>query len=99
MEQMPMCALVDAVQSHSMIVVPILLLLLAALVVYLVYMTRAVIEMLRYQASSVLLVFSFLALIPFPLIILWGILILIIWHYHKPDLQAQRGSRQAESTT
>ena len=89
MEQLPIFVLIDAVGDHLAIAVPILLLLLAILVVYLVYMTRAVIGMLRFRASSVLLTFGFLALIPFPLIILWGVLILIIWHYHKPDLQVQ----------
>lgn len=42
--------------------------------------------MLRHEASPVLLTFSFLALIPFPLILVLGIMILIIWHYHKKDL-------------
>jgi hypothetical protein len=38
-----------------------------------------------------LLVFAFLALFPFPLVILAGITILIIWHYHRKDLLAKSG--------
>ena len=90
MEQMPIFALFDAIGDNLALAVPILLLLLGAIVVYLVFMVRAVIEMLRYEASSVLLVFSFVALVPFPLILILGILILIIWHYHKRDILAGR---------
>ena len=53
---------------------------------------RAVIDMLRYDTHSVLLTFAFLALIPFPPILVMGIMVLIIWHYHKRDLLA--GERQ-----
>ena len=93
MEQMPIVALFDAIGGNLALAVPILLLLLGAIVVYLVFMVRAIIEMLRYEASSVLLVFSFVALVPFPLILILGILILIIWHYHKPDLLKRAGSQ------
>ena len=70
----------------------ILPLLLIALVVYFVFMVRAIIEMLRYDVNSVLLTFAFLSLIPFPLILILGIMILIIWHYHKKDILS--GKRQ-----
>jgi len=33
--------------------------------------------------------FAFLALIPLPPILVMGIMILIIWHYHKQDLLAR----------
>ena len=42
--------------------------------------------------SGVLLTFAFLSLIPVPLILILGITILIIWHYHKKDILA--GKRQ-----
>jgi len=74
------------------VLIPILLVLLAVVVVYLVFMVRAVIDMLRYDVQGVLLTFAFLALIPFPLTIAMGITILIIWHYHKKDILA--GKRQ-----
>lgn len=72
--------------------IPILLLLIAVVVAYLVFMVRAVIDMLRYDVHGVLLTFAFLALIPFPLIMAMGVTILIIWHYHKKDILA--GKRQ-----
>ena len=78
--------------SNLAVVIPILLLLIVALVVYLVLMVRAIIGMLRYDVHGVLLTFAFLALIPFPLILVMGIMVLIIWHYHKRDILA--GERQ-----
>ncbi len=53
------------------------------MIVYLVLMVRAVIDMLRHDTHGVLLTFAFLALIPFPPILVMGIMVLIIWHYHK----------------
>jgi hypothetical protein len=79
--------------SNLAVVIPILLVLIAALILYLVLMVRAVIDMLRYDVHGVLLTFAFLALIPFPPILVMGIMILIIWHYHKQDILA--GERQA----
>ena len=70
------------------VLIPILLVLITLLIVYLVLMVRAVIEMLRYDVHGVLLTFAFLALIPFPLILVMGIMVLIIWHYHKKDILA-----------
>jgi len=70
------------------VLIPILLLLIALVAVYLVLMVRAVIDMLRYDVHGVLLTFAFLALIPFPLILIMGIMVLIIWHYHKKDILA-----------
>ena len=76
------------------VLIPILLLLVMLVVVYLVLMVRAVIDMLRYDVHGVLLTFAFLALIPFPLILIMGIMVLIIWHYHKKDiLEGKRQSR------
>ena len=76
------------------VLIPALLLLIILVVVYLVLMVRAVIDMLRYDVHGVLLTFAFLALIPFPLILIMGIMVLIIWHYHKKDiLEGKRQSR------
>jgi len=76
------------------VLIPFLLLLIILVVVYLVLMVRAVIDMLRYDVHGVLLTFAFLALIPFPLILIMGIMVLIIWHYHKKDiLEGKRQSR------
>ncbi len=73
-------------------VLTILMIFIAVVVVYLVFMVRAVIDMLRHDVHSVFLTFAFLALIPVPLILVLGITILIIWHYHKKDILA--GKRQ-----
>ncbi len=83
MQDMPSNAL-----SSLAVVIPILLVLIGAVILYLVLMVRAVIDMLRYDAHGVLLTFAFLALIPFPLILVMGVMVLIIWHYHKRDILA-----------
>ncbi len=83
----------SSIASNLDVFIPVLLVLIALLVVYLVFMVRAVIEMLRYDVHGVLLTFAFLALIPFPLMIVMGIMVLIIWHYHEKDILA--GKRQS----
>lgn|GEM_PF-1019221 len=87
MQNMP-----GSIMDNLAIFIPILLVLITLVVVYLVFMVRAVIDMLRYDVHGVLLTFAFLALIPFPLILVMGVMILIIWHYHKKDILA--GKRQ-----
>lgn len=82
--------------SNLSIAIPILLVVIAVVVVYLVLMGRAIIDMLRYDVHGVFLTFAFLALIPFPIILIMGIMVLIIWHYHKKDILAgKRQSRQS----
>jgi hypothetical protein len=83
----------SSIADNLHIFIPILLALMTLVLVYLVLMVRALIDMLRYDVHGVLLTFAFLALIPFPLIIVMGIMILIIWHYHKKDILA--GKRQS----
>jgi hypothetical protein len=80
--------------SSLAVVIPILLLLIGALIVYLVLIARAIIEMLRYDVHGVLLTFSFLALVPLPPILLMGIMVLIIWHYHKRDILTRERQKQ-----
>ena len=86
-QDMPLGAL-----STAAAVIPIVLVVIVLLVLYLVFMVRAIIDMLRHDVHGVLLTFAFLSLIPFPLILVLGIMILIIWHYHKKDILA--GERQ-----
>ena len=74
-----------AIMDNLAIILPILLVLV---VVYLILMVRVTIDMLRYDVHGVLLTFTFVALIPFPLLLVLGITILIIWHYHKRDIVA-----------
>ena len=83
----------NSIAENLDVFIPILVALIILLVVYLVFMVRAIIDMLRYDVHGVLLTFAFLALIPFPLILIMGIMILIIWHYHKKDILA--GKRQS----
>ena len=87
MQNMP-----SIVFNNLAVVIPILLVLVGAVIVYLVLLIRAIIDMLRYDVHGVLLTFAFLALVPFPLILVMGIMVLIIWHYHKRDILA--GKRQ-----
>ncbi len=78
----------DSAFSNMGIVIPILLALIGVVVVYLVLMARAIIEMLRSDAHGVVLTFACLALIPVPPFLVLGIMVLIIWHYHKRDILA-----------
>jgi hypothetical protein len=91
MNQLPVFHLIDLVRDNLAVAIPVLILLLGLVVLYYVAMVRSVIEMLRLEANSVLLVFAFLALFPFPLVILAGITILIIWRYHRRDLLGKSG--------
>ena len=60
-----------------------LLLCLLLLVVYYVFMARAVLQMLRVGANPALLVFALLALFPVPPTIIMGIVLMIIWAQHN----------------
>ena len=60
---------------------------LAVLVVYYIFLVRAILGMLRLSVSPVLLTFSFISLLPLPPMVILGILILIIWRFHKRTLQ------------
>ncbi len=85
--------IISSAGDNLSLLIPILLIIIALVITYMVLMVRAIIDMLRYDVHGVLLTFAFLALIPFPLIIVMGIMILIIWHYHKKDILA--GKRQS----
>ena len=89
MNELPIFHLIELIKSNPVVAVPLLLLVVGLLVLYYIAMVRSVIAMLRLEANNVLLVFAFLALFPFPLVILAGITILIIWHYHRKDLEAR----------
>ncbi len=69
-----------------------LVITLGLLVLYFVLLVRALVEMLRLEAPSVIIVFTYISLIPFPLLLILGILNLIIWHYVRRDLIVARGS-------
>jgi hypothetical protein len=67
------------------------ILLMALLVVYYVFMIRAVIHALRAGAGNVLLVFAFLGLLPTPFTWVLGVCVMIVWRCHRRDLAARRG--------
>ena len=76
----------SAIANNLAVTIPILIVLIAALVAYLVLMVRAILDMLRHGVHVVLLTFAFLALIAVPLFVIMGVMLLIIWHHHKKDL-------------
>lgn len=81
----------NAITNNLAVTIPILAVLIAALVVYLALMARAILDMLRHGADVVLITFAFLALIPVPPFVIMGVTLLIIWHHYKKDLLAARG--------
>ncbi len=83
----------SSITDNLDVFIPILLVLIALGIVYLVFMVRTVIDMLRYDVQGVLLTFAFIALIPLPPILVTGIMVMIIWHYHKKNILA--GKRQS----
>ena len=62
---------------------------LPLMVIYYVFLVRAILEMLRRTANPILLTFAFGSLIPIPPVIVLGVLILIIWNSHKKNPQTQ----------
>lgn len=59
---------------------------LAILIVYYIFLAKTILQMLRRDANTVMLVFAFLALTPIPPSVIAGIVIMIIWHLHKKTL-------------
>jgi hypothetical protein len=72
--------------------ISVLVVLVALLILYYVLLVRALVEMIRLDASGVMIVFTYLSLIPFPLLLILGILNLIIWHFVRADMMATRVS-------
>ena len=82
--------IISSIANNLDVFIPILLVWTALVIVYLVFMGRAVIDMLRYDVRSVLLTFAFIALIPLPPLLVTGIMVMIIWHYHKKRILARK---------
>ena len=78
--------MVNLVSENFGMIIIALFLIVSALILYFVLLIKAILGMLKHNASSVLLTFSFISLIPFPLILILGITVLIIWHFHKKEL-------------
>lgn len=85
---MPIFSLAEVIRDNAVIAIPILVILIGLVVFYYILLVKAILQMLRRGVPSVLLTFSFISLVPFPLTLILGIMILIIWHYHKRDQQA-----------
>ena len=66
--------------------------LLGLLIVYYVLLVRALVEMIRVNAPSVITLFTYISLIPLPPLLILGVLNLIIWRMVRNDLMAERGS-------
>jgi len=73
-------------------VISVVVVVLALLIVYFFLLVRALVEMIRFDAPGVMIVFTYISLIPFPLLLILGILNLIIWHLVREDLLARRAS-------
>ena len=60
--------------------------LLSVLIAYYVFVARALIDMIRVSAPSVLLVFTYISLIPLPFFLVLGVVNLIVWHKVRSQL-------------
>ncbi len=72
--------------------ISVLVVVLGLLIIYFVLLVRALVEMIRLDAPGVVIVFTYISLIPFPLLLILGILNLIIWHFVRDDLLARQAS-------
>jgi len=54
--------------------------LLVILIAYYVFVIRALVDMIRVSAPSVMLVFTYISLIPLPFFLVLGVVNLIVWH-------------------
>ncbi len=82
--------IISSIANNLDVFIPILLVWIALVIVYLIFMGRSVIDMLRYDVRSVLLTFVFIALIPITTIGGMGIMVMIIWYYHKKHILARK---------
>ncbi len=73
------------------IIISILVGAVVFLIIYYVLLVRALLEMIRLVAPGVVIVFTYISLIPFPLLLILGILNLIIWHFLRKELMAMPG--------
>ncbi len=71
--------------------ISILVVLVVFLIIYYILLIRALLEMIRLVAPGVVIVFTYISLIPFPLLLILGILNLIIWHFLRKELMAMPG--------
>lgn len=72
--------------------ISVLVIVVGLLITYFFFMIRALVEMIRLDAPGVVIVFTYISLIPFPLLLILGILNLIIWHFVREDMMTKRGA-------
>ena len=60
--------------------------LMVILIAYYVFVIRALVDMIRVSAPSVMLVFTYISLIPLPFFLVLGVVNLIVWHKVRSDL-------------
>ena len=72
--------------------ISVLVVVFGLLIIYYIFLVRTLVEMIRLDAPGVVIVFAYISLIPFPLLLILGILNLIIWHYVRKDLMTTRDS-------
>ena len=79
-----------------LITVPLALItaFLGMLVLYYVFLVRAILEMLDLDANKVLLGFCCVALIPAPPFILMGVMLMVIWSLHKRGPETAQASEE-----
>ncbi len=77
--------LIDAFHSRFGIIT-LLVVVLGLLILYYVLLVRAILQMLRREVNTVLLVFAFISLIFTPFTLILGINMIIIWKLHKKEL-------------
>ena len=82
----PICA--ECFNPYVCVMIGIVVLVLV--IIYYVYLVRAILQMLVRDTSTVLLTFSFLSLLPTPPTGILGILVLIIWRRHRGVCQVTR---------
>ncbi len=70
----------------------VLVFVLGFLIIYFFFLIRALVEMIRFDAPGVVIVFTYISLIPFPLFLILGIVNLIIWYFVRKDLIVRRGT-------
>lgn len=72
--------------------ITVLIVVVGLLIVYYVFLVRALVEMIRLDAPGVVIVFTYISLIPVPFLLILGILNLIIWHFVRRELVLVRSS-------
>ncbi|MCK5445305.1 MAG: hypothetical protein KAI73_06750 [Rhodospirillaceae bacterium] len=72
--------------------ISVLTAVLVFLIIYFALLISALVEMIRLDAPGVVIVFTYLSLIPIPPFIILGILNLIIWYFVRRDMMAMRGA-------